>query len=65
MKSEPPFMWARIEYFSPGVQGTGIRVMHNVPLLLETQSADSGHRIEYPASVYDLPTRSVWVSRII
>ena len=41
MKSEPPFMWARIECFSPGVQGTGIRVMHNVPLLLETQSADS------------------------
>ena len=55
MKSEPPFMWARIEYFRPRVQGTGIRVVHYMPLLLQTQSADPGHRIEDPSSVNDLP----------
>ena len=57
-------MWARIEYFRPRVQGTGIRVVHYMPLLLQTQSADPGHRIEDPSPVNDLPIESIWDSRI-
>ena len=64
MKGEPPFVWAGIKYFCPCIQGTGVRVMHDVPLLLETQSADPGHRVEDPTPVYDPPVKSVWNSRI-
>ena len=64
MKCKPSFVWARIEYFCPGVQGTGIRVVHNMPLLLQTQSADPGHRIEDPSPVNDLPFECIWDSRI-
>ena len=64
LKGEPPFVWAGIKYFSPCIQGTGLRVKHNVPLLLQTQSADPGHRVEDPAPVNYSPVKSIWNSRI-
>ena len=64
LKGEPTFVWAGIKYFCPCIQGTGVRVMHDVPLLLETQSADLGDRVEDPAPVNDPPVKCVGNSRM-
>ena len=64
MEGEPPFVWAGIKYFCPGVERAGVRVMHDVPFLLETQSADLGDRVEDPAPVNDPPVKCVGNSRM-
>ena len=59
-------MRAGIKYFRPGVERAGIRIVHNMPLLLQTQSADPGDRVEDPAPVNDLPVQGVrysWITK--
>ena len=39
--------------------------MHDMPLLLQTESANPGDRVEDSASIYDLPVEGIWNSRIV
>ena len=57
-------MGTRIKYFCPGVKRAGIRVVHNMPLLLQAEPADPGDGVEDPPPVNDLPVQGVRYSRI-
>ena len=39
--------------------------MHDMPLLLQAESADPGDGVEDSASIYDLPVKGIWNGRIV